>query len=88
MGKKKSEIIVLKYGDKGVQVRKAQKLLKLDGSKILVNGEYTIGMSTAVKAFQKRHKLPATGTIDQKTWEELTRMELGRPVRRSVKPKK
>lgn len=72
---------VLKYGDSGKNVADAQELLRLAGSKIKVNGEFTIGMVTAVKAFQKKNKLKITGTIDQKTWEKL--LEYKKPVKKA-----
>ena len=68
---KKVEII-LKYGDKGQKVTQAQKALQKAGSSIKVNGEYTVGMISAVKCFQKKNKLAVTGVIDAKTWEKLT----------------
>lgn len=61
----------LEYGDKGKNVEDAQIALQKAGSKIKINGEYTIGMVTAVKAFQKKNKLKVTGIIDQTTWEKL-----------------
>lgn len=71
----------LEYGDKGKNVEDAQMLLQLAGSKIKVNGEFTIGMTTAVKAFQKRNKLKVTGVIDQKTWEKL--LEYKKPEKKA-----
>lgn len=71
----------LEYGDKGTKVEDAQMLLQLAGSKIKVNGEFTIGMTTAVKAFQKKHKLKVTGVIDQKTWEKL--LEYKKPAKKA-----
>ena len=62
----------IKMGDKGKAVSDAQKLLKKFGSTIKVTGEFTIGMLSAVKAFQKKNKLPVTGVIDKKTLDKLT----------------
>lgn len=70
-GRKKPVVIVMEYGDEGKIVIDAQKLLQKAGSKIQLNGIYTIGMRTAVKSFQKKHKLEVTGTIDEKTWVKL-----------------
>lgn len=50
---------------------KAQKLLAKAGSRIKPNGIYSIGMVTAVKAFQKKNGLPVTGEIDAKTMNKL-----------------
>ena len=61
----------IEYGDNGRNVEDAQALLQKAGSSIKINGEFTIGMVSAVKAFQKRNKLKVTGVIDQKTWEKL-----------------
>lgn len=61
----------LKYGDEGKKVEEAQKLLQKDGSTIKINGIFTIGMKSAVKAFQKRNGLKITGVIDGRTWTAL-----------------
>lgn len=62
---------VLKYGDVGIQVRKYQNILVKTGSKIKPNGEYTIGMVSAVRSFQKKNGLKATGILDAKTMAKL-----------------
>ena len=62
---------VLKYGMEGKAIADAQKALQKAGSTIKVNGKFTIGMLSAVKAFQKRNKLPVTGVIDTKTLNKL-----------------
>ena len=48
-----------------------QKLLQKAGSKIQINGKFTIGMRTAVESFQRKNKLRVTGIIDARTWEKL-----------------
>ena len=68
--KKKFQPIVL--GDKGPAVKECQMLLKKAGSSIKSTGEFTIGMLSAVKAFQKKNKLEATGKIDAKTFLKLS----------------
>lgn len=65
------KFVKMAYGEAGGRVTKAQKLLVKAGSKIKINGVYTIGMVSAVKAFQKRNKLPVTGVIDAKTMNAL-----------------
>lgn len=65
------KVICLEYGDKGKDVEKAQQLLQKAGSTIKVTGEFSIGMKSAVKAFQKKNGLKITGIIDQKTWDKL-----------------
>lgn len=54
-------------------VLKAQKWLRNLGSTVQENGRYTIGMVTAVRSFQQKHKLPATGELDELTWKVLKR---------------
>ena len=61
----------LKYGDVGILVRKYQNILVKTGSKIKPNGEYTIGMMSAVRAFQKKNGLKVTGILDAKTMAKL-----------------
>lgn len=70
-----AKFIKMAYGEAGGRVTKAQKLLVKAGSKITVNGIYSIGMVSAVKAFQKRNKLPVTGEIDAKTMNELVKYD-------------
>lgn len=62
---------VLKYGDAGILVKKYQTILAKTGSKIKPNGEYTIGMVSAVRAFQKKNGLAVTGILDAKTMAKL-----------------
>lgn len=71
-----AKFIKMAYGEEGGRVTKAQKLLAKAGSKIKVNGIYSIGMVSAVKAFQKRHKLPVTGEIDAKTMNKLVEYDV------------
>ena len=55
------------YGDEGAAVKKYQKMLAKTGSKIQINGRFTIGMTTAIKSFQKKAKIKVTGKLDAKT---------------------
>lgn len=71
---------VMKYGAEGKEVAEMQKALQKAGSTIKVNGKYTIGMTSAVKAFQKKNKLPVTGVIDAKTKAKL--MAILKPVKK------
>ncbi len=66
-----AKFIKMVYGEAGGRVMKAQKLLAKAGSRIKPNGIYSIGMVTAVKAFQKKNGLPVTGEIDAKTMNKL-----------------
>lgn len=60
-----------KIGDRGQGIAKYQMLLRESGSSIFVNGEFTIGMLSAVKAFQRREKLKVTGILDNATMKAL-----------------
>ena len=61
----------MKIGDKGANVTKAQKLLQKTGSTIKVTGVFSIGMVSAVRAFQKKNGLKVTGVLDSKTFAKL-----------------
>lgn len=65
----------IKMGDTGKSVSDIQKLLQKAGSTIKVTGEFGIGMFSAVKAFQKKNKLPATGIVDKKTLDKLSALK-------------
>ena len=58
-------------GYEGKEVIEIQKKLVLAGSSIKPVKKYTIGMYSAVKAFQKKAGLPATGIVDKATWNKL-----------------
>lgn len=79
---------VLKYGDKGPKVKEAQEMLRSAGSKIKVNGEFTIGMITAVKSFQSKNKLKVTGVIGNPTWEKLLAVDFAARAKSAKKPAK
>lgn len=59
------------YGDENADVLKYQKMLKKHGSTIQLNKKFTIGMATAIKSFQKKHNLNATGKLDAATVKAL-----------------
>lgn len=61
----------LQYGDEGTLVKKYQTILAKTGSKIKPNGKFTIGMVSAVRAFQKKNGLAVTGILDAKTMAKL-----------------
>ena len=67
----KKGFVDISYGEKSERVADAQRFLQKAGSKIQVNGEFTIGMVTAVKTFQKKNGLKVTGIIDEKTMVAL-----------------
>lgn len=67
-------------------IRKAQIYLRNAGSKITVNGKFTIGMTTAVSAFQRKHDLTVTGELDALTWRALKRENsLWKRIKRKLK---
>ena len=70
------KFVKMVYGEVGARITKAQKLLAKAGSSIKPNGIYSIGMVSAVKAFQKKHKLPVTGVIDAKTMNKLAEYDM------------
>ena len=61
----------LEYGDGGPVVKDAQVMLAKCGSTIKPNGVFTIGMVSAVKAFQRKNGLKVTGKVDSATWKKL-----------------
>ena len=71
MATRMNKVAVIRYGAEGKDVEKLQKQLQAAGSKIKINGKYTIGMLSAIKAFQKKHNLPVTGEADAKTMDKL-----------------
>ncbi|MBL0160267.1 MAG: peptidoglycan-binding protein [Bryobacterales bacterium] len=58
-------------GEKNKLVRLAQEWLCLNGSSVMVDGDYGPGTELAVLGFQKKAKLATTGQVDQPTWEAL-----------------
>ena len=78
---------VMKYGATGEDVKTMQKALQKAGSTIKVTGEYTIGMISAVKSFQKKNGLKVTGTIDAKTKAKLNALLVPakKPARKTTK---
>ena len=62
----------LKVRDKDSQVKKAEEMLVNLGYEILwVDQEFGYETLRAVKEFQTKEKLPATGVVDKRTWERL-----------------
>jgi len=83
-----AKFVKMAYGEAGGRVTKAQKLLVKAGSKIKLNGVYTIGMVSAVKAFQKKHGLPVTGEVDAKTMNKLAEYDVPAKKTATKKPAK
>ncbi|AYY15136.1 peptidoglycan-binding protein [Actinobacteria bacterium YIM 96077] len=64
---------ILSPGDSGDQVRELQaRLAQLDWFTGDVTPNYGDMTSSAVAGFQEKRGLPATGTVDQQTWDQLT----------------
>lgn len=77
----------LKLNDSGAQVKEAQELLKKAGSSIKVTGTFSIGMLSAIKAFQKKNGLKVTGTIDSATMKKLQSFKAKKIVKMGAKKK-
>ncbi|OEJ93209.1 peptidoglycan-binding protein [Streptomyces thermolilacinus] len=59
-------------GGRGPQVEAVQDLLQRAGHPADITGVYTAATRQAVRDFQRRHGLPATGAVDEDTWRALT----------------
>lgn len=73
----------MELGSKGTNVKKAQEMLRKLGSTVKVTGEFTIGMMSAVRSFQKKNGLAVTGIMNKKTWDKL--YALTHAVKRTTK---
>lgn len=62
---------VLKMGDTGSDVKKAQKFLAALGYSLQADGDFGIITETIVKKFQNGSNIKVTGIIDGPTWETL-----------------
>lgn len=62
---------VLKTGDTGSDVRKAQTFLRALGYSLETDGEFGVITESIVTKFQNGNNLKATGAIDGPTWEAL-----------------
>jgi peptidoglycan hydrolase-like protein with peptidoglycan-binding domain len=76
------KFVKMAYGEAGPRITKVQKLLAKSGSSIKPTGVFSIGMVSAVKAFQKKHKLPVTGVVDAKTMNKLA--EYDKPTKKTT----
>jgi len=61
-------------GNKGDLVIWAQEHLYGAGYKVTVDGQFGPQTQSAVKAFQRKHRLTATGVINGLTWDALVRV--------------
>jgi carboxyl-terminal processing protease len=83
-----AKFVKMVYGEKSDRVKKVQKLLAKAGSTIKPSGVFSIGMLTAVKAFQKKHNLPVTGEVDAKTMNKLAEYDVPAKKTATKKPAK
>lgn len=58
----------LKVGDHGWKVKTVQIKLNAIGMKTPTTGKYTKDLETQVRAFQRSHRLPSTGKVDDTTY--------------------
>jgi hypothetical protein len=56
----------LSFGDSGSAVREVQSLLKIS-----VDGDFGKGTESAVRSFQTKNSIPATGVVSAQTWAAL-----------------
>jgi lysozyme family protein len=59
--------------------RRVQEWCCLRGSATLIDGDFGTGTAEAVRVFQARQGIPATGIVDERTWIALTM-----PMRRAL----
>ncbi|MDV9192171.1 L,D-transpeptidase family protein [Streptomyces sp. SR27] len=78
--------ILMDDGDESAQVRELQaRLRQLDHFDRAPTGFYGTMTANAVRAFQKRRGLPATGTVDETTWRRLLDVST-KPTADELKP--
>ncbi|KWX02164.1 ErfK/YbiS/YcfS/YnhG family protein [Carbonactinospora thermoautotrophica] len=78
--------LVLARGDRGVKVRELQaRLRRAKVYALRVSGVYGAATERAVAAFQRAHDLPATGSVDVRTWALLRRLT-PQPTRAELYP--
>lgn len=80
-----SRTISLEYGDRGALVKAAQEMLAKTGSTIKISGIFTIGMNSAVRAFQRKNGLAVTGIINYTTWKKLEACSKSKKSTKSAK---
>jgi peptidoglycan hydrolase-like protein with peptidoglycan-binding domain len=66
-----SLVLPLHPGASGATVTQLQQALNRHGSTLTVDGGYGPSTETAVKAWQKAHKLTANGVVHVPTWLTL-----------------
>ena len=67
-------------GANGAQARRVQEWLDLQGFGLSIDGDFGRITEDAVRRFQRAHRLPATGRVDQRTFDRLVA-----PLRRALR---
>lgn len=77
----------LKFGKKGVAVRRLQeRLLRLGFDPLGIDGDFGVNTENAVKAFQRAAGLVDDGQVGPLTWAAITAAELGSQGVQQVSP--
>ncbi len=73
----KIELLILRKGNKGEQVKTLQRILRIRGWKdssgkaLAIDGSFGPATEYAVKTFQKKKGITADGIVGEKTWTKL-----------------
>lgn len=67
-------------GARGPEARRVQEWLDLQGYGLSIDGDFGRITEDAVQRFQRAHRLPATGRVDQRTFDKLVA-----PLRRALR---
>lgn len=63
--------MLLKLGDKNVEVTEVQKLLSMLGYDLIIDGEYNSKTVRSINSFQKKNRLTIDGEVGKKTLQAL-----------------
>lgn len=77
----------IQQGSTGEIVIQLQDFLVHAGSNIRIDGVFGLGTRNAVRAFQKKHKLPVTGIVNDKTWIKLLEVSGNIKVNQKIEKK-
>jgi putative chitinase len=64
--------VFIKLNDRGPQVKRLQEMLYEYGYDIIVDGIFGPRTEVIVKDYQSKHKLPVTGIVDDRTFDQLS----------------
>lgn len=65
---------VLRRGARGQAVLNVQNALRKAGLRVAADGQFGPGTEAALKTFQRNHKLPADGVVQQPDWDALRKV--------------